>query len=60
MVAIERVFETIVEINQQGTTILLVEQNAMMALEAASRGYFLETARWRSRTTRRRFSETTR
>jgi branched-chain amino acid transport system ATP-binding protein len=40
---VERVFETIVEINQQGTTILLVEQNAMMALEVASRGYVLET-----------------
>jgi branched-chain amino acid transport system ATP-binding protein len=40
---VERVFETILEINQQGTTILLVEQNAMMALEVASRGYVLET-----------------
>ena len=42
---VERVFETIVEINQQGTTILLVEQNAMMALEVASRGYVLETGK---------------
>jgi branched-chain amino acid transport system ATP-binding protein len=40
---VERVFETIVEINQQGTTILLVEQNAMMALDVAHRGYVLET-----------------
>jgi branched-chain amino acid transport system ATP-binding protein len=40
---VERVFETIKEINEQGTTILLVEQNAMMALEVASRGYVLET-----------------
>jgi branched-chain amino acid transport system ATP-binding protein len=40
---VERVFETIVEINQQGTTILLVEQNAMMALDVANRGYVLET-----------------
>jgi len=40
---VERVFETIKEINEQGTTILLVEQNAMMALEIASRGYVLET-----------------
>jgi branched-chain amino acid transport system ATP-binding protein len=40
---VERVFETIVEINKQGTTILLVEQNAMMALDVASRGYVLET-----------------
>jgi len=42
---VERVFETIVEINQQGTTILLVEQNAMMALDVASRGYVLETGK---------------
>jgi branched-chain amino acid transport system ATP-binding protein len=42
---VERVFETIVEINQQGTTILLVEQNAMMALEVAARGYVLETGK---------------
>jgi len=40
---VERVFETIVEINKQGTTILLVEQNAMMALDVANRGYVLET-----------------
>jgi branched-chain amino acid transport system ATP-binding protein len=42
---VERVFETIVEINQQGTTILLVEQNAMMALDVAARGYVLETGK---------------
>jgi branched-chain amino acid transport system ATP-binding protein len=42
---VERVFETIVQINQQGTTILLVEQNAMMALDVANRGYVLETGR---------------
>ena len=40
---VERIFETIVEINNQGTTILLVEQNAMMALDIANRGYVLET-----------------
>jgi branched-chain amino acid transport system ATP-binding protein len=40
---VERVFEKIVEINKQGTTILLVEQNAMMALDVANRGYVLET-----------------
>jgi len=40
---VERVFETIKEINEQGTTILLVEQNAMMALDIANRGYVLET-----------------
>jgi branched-chain amino acid transport system ATP-binding protein len=42
---VERVFETIVEINKQGTTILLVEQNAMMALDVANRGYVLETGK---------------
>ena len=40
---VERIFETIVEINQQGTPILLVEQNALMALEVATRGYVLQT-----------------
>ena len=40
---IDKIFEIIQEINQQGTTILLVEQNALMALDAASRGYVLET-----------------
>jgi len=42
---VERVFETIKEINAQGTTILLVEQNALMALDTADRGYVLETGR---------------
>jgi branched-chain amino acid transport system ATP-binding protein len=40
---VEKIFEIVAEINQQGTTILLVEQNALMALDAASRGYVLET-----------------
>jgi branched-chain amino acid transport system ATP-binding protein len=40
---VERIFEIIREINDQGTTILLVEQNALMALDAAQRGYVLET-----------------
>jgi branched-chain amino acid transport system ATP-binding protein len=42
-VLVERIFETIREINEQGTTILLVEQNANVALEIATRGYVLET-----------------
>jgi branched-chain amino acid transport system ATP-binding protein len=42
-VLVERIYETVVEINQQGTTILLVEQNANYALEVSKRGYVLET-----------------
>jgi branched-chain amino acid transport system ATP-binding protein len=42
-VLVERIYETITEINQQGTTILLVEQNANFALEVSKRGYVLET-----------------
>jgi branched-chain amino acid transport system ATP-binding protein len=42
-VLVENVFETIRQINREGTTILLVEQNANMALRVASRGYVLET-----------------
>jgi len=42
---VERIFETVVEINKQGTPILLVEQNALMALDVAGRGYVLETGR---------------
>jgi branched-chain amino acid transport system ATP-binding protein len=42
---VEKIFEIIGEINDQGTTILLVEQNALMALDAAQRGYVLETGR---------------
>jgi branched-chain amino acid transport system ATP-binding protein len=40
---VEKIFEIVQEINQQGTTILLVEQNALMALDVANRGYVLET-----------------
>ncbi len=42
---VEKIFEIVVEINQQGTPVLLVEQNALMALDIASRGYVLETGR---------------
>jgi branched-chain amino acid transport system ATP-binding protein len=42
-ILVERIYETIAEINRQGTTILLVEQNANFALEVSSRGYVLET-----------------
>src|SRR5207245_11071560 len=42
---VDRIFEIIREINSQGTPILLVEQNALMALDVASRGYVLETGR---------------
>jgi branched-chain amino acid transport system ATP-binding protein len=42
-VLVERIFQTVEEINKQGTTILLVEQNANVALEVATRGYVLET-----------------
>jgi branched-chain amino acid transport system ATP-binding protein len=44
-VLVERIFETLIEINKEGTPILLVEQNALMALEVAKRGYVLETGR---------------
>jgi branched-chain amino acid transport system ATP-binding protein len=42
-VLVESVFDTILEINREGTTILLVEQNAHMALQVAQRGYVLQT-----------------
>ncbi len=41
-ILVERIYETIREINEQGTTILLVEQNANFALEISNRGYVLE------------------
>ncbi len=40
---VEKIFEIVVEINRQGTTIMLVEQNANMALSIANRAYVLET-----------------
>ena len=42
-VLVETIFRTIIEINRDGTTILLVEQNASMALQVANRGYVLES-----------------
>ena len=44
-VLVQRIYETIGEINRSGVAILLVEQNANYALEAASSGYVLETGR---------------
>ena len=44
-VLVEQIFETIRTINAQGVTVLLVEQNAAMALSIAGRGYVLETGR---------------
>jgi branched-chain amino acid transport system ATP-binding protein len=42
-ILVEQIFETVVNINRQGTTILLVEQNAAIALSVAHRAYVLET-----------------
>jgi branched-chain amino acid transport system ATP-binding protein len=44
-ILVQRIYETIAEINRSGMAILLVEQNANYALEAAKRGYVLETGR---------------
>jgi branched-chain amino acid transport system ATP-binding protein len=42
-ILVDAIFEVIKEINSKGTTILLIEQNALLALKTASRGYVLET-----------------
>jgi branched-chain amino acid transport system ATP-binding protein len=42
---VERIFEIVKEINAQGTPVLLVEQNALMALDVANRGYVMETGK---------------
>ncbi len=44
-ILVEQIFSIIADINRQGTTILLVEQNALMALGVADRGYVLQTGR---------------
>ena len=42
-ILVQRIYETIAEINRQGVAILLVEQNANYALDVSKRGYVLET-----------------
>jgi branched-chain amino acid transport system ATP-binding protein len=44
-ILVDRIYETVREINKQGTTILLVEQNANYALDVSSHGYVLETGK---------------
>ena len=44
-ILVEQIFDIIRSINGQGTTVLLVEQNALMALGIAGRGYILQTGR---------------
>jgi branched-chain amino acid transport system ATP-binding protein len=54
---VREIFKTIREINQRGVTVLLVEQNAHMALSVAGRGYVLETGRVRFEDDARRLLE---
>jgi branched-chain amino acid transport system ATP-binding protein len=44
-ILVQQIFQIIRDINAQGTTILLVEQNALMALKVARRGYILQSGR---------------
>jgi len=44
-ILVDTIFQVIRDINKQGTTILLIEQNAAKALQVANRGYVLETGR---------------
>ena len=44
-ILVDQIFDIVKELNQSGVTILLVEQNAQMALSIANRGYVLETGR---------------
>jgi branched-chain amino acid transport system ATP-binding protein len=44
-VLVDAIFDVITQLNKDGTTILLVEQNALMALRTAARAYVLETGR---------------
>ena len=56
---VEKIFEIVIEINAQGTPVLLVEQNALMALDVAQRGYVMETGTDRARGRRRRAARRT-
>ena len=56
-IIVQGVFDIIREINRQGVTILLVEQNANMALKAADRAYVMETGRITMTGTGRELSE---